>query len=81
MHTMTSSFFFILKADCDPEYKDDDDMKCQDYIDNNWCTNNGEQGSNWELSYGPIDEYFNTKGQTPLVCPQCGCGKGLISLI
>ena len=59
---------------------DKDNQTCETYIQNNWCTKYGEQGAGWNkfTGYPSIEKYFNEKGETPLVCPQCGCGKGIL---
>ena len=68
--------------ECNPNYLDKDNVTCQEYIDKKYCTKNGRQGITWDdKSYPTIDNYFNSKGETPLVCPQCGCGKGTFRLI
>ena len=71
-------FYLHSKSGCNPSYKDKDNQTCNSYIKNNWCTETGTQGSAWDNfpQYPPIDEYFNEDGESPLVCPQCGCGKG-----
>ena len=71
-------FYLHSKSGCNPNYKDKDNQTCNSYVKNNWCTETGTQGSAWDNfpQYPPIDEYFNEDGESPLVCPQCGCGKG-----
>ena len=69
----------FLTSECNPNYRDKDNVTCDTYIKRNWCTKTGGEGPKWNLefdNYPPIEEYFNEKGETPLVCPQCGCGKG-----
>ena len=47
---------------------------------NEWCTESGAQGTRWnEVEYGPLMDYKNKHGESPLVCPACGCGKGIKS--
>ena len=50
---------------------------CEDFKTNNYCTTSGEYGSGWHSSWTrpepPFDYLKNTKGETPLNCPQCGC--------
>ena len=70
------SYFFFIKPECNSRYKDKDGFACDSYSRNNWCTETGDQGPAWDTDYPPIDEYYNANGETPLVCPQCGCNKG-----
>ena len=67
--------------ECNPNYRDKDNVTCDTYIRRKWCTKTGGEGPAWKKNYPnypPIEEYFNEKGETPLVCPQCGCGKGIM---
>ena len=68
--------FIFVKLECNPKYKDKDGFACDAYSKNNWCTQTGGQGPAWDPDYPSIDDYYNANGETPLVCPQCGCNKG-----
>ena len=49
-------------------------------MEKKWCTEEGAQGPRWnEVEYGPLKDYKNRHDESPLVCPGCGCGKGISS--
>ena len=70
---------------CNPDFSDDlgngkKVFNCTDYKNNKWCDESGAQGPQWnEVEYGPLNKYENKHGESPLVCPSCGCGKGISS--
>jgi len=65
---------------CDQDWRAGNDKvgnpkTCQRYIDEQWCTENGDYGTAWR--WGSFNDYANVEGQTARVCPQCGCGREL----
>ena len=78
---MTSLIF--TGKNCNPDFSDDLGngkrvFNCSAYEANKWCKD-GAQGPRWnEVEYGPLKNYKNKHGESPLVCPSCGCGKGIL---
>ena len=72
---------FTTNLECNPKFRDKDGLSCDSYTKNKWCTESGDQGPAWGSDYPSIDEYYNVDGETPLVCPQCGCNKGMILVL
>jgi len=73
------------KGGCNPNFVDKVGKTCDDYLNKDWCTYNGEladelynkaidggYGKHWELRWGTFDDY-SKNGETAVVCPQCGC--------
>ena len=66
----------LVSAKCNPNfvstYKGAEGWKCKDF--SSYCTSSGDYKSLWKVWKG---ETFwglkNELGETPLVCPQCGC--------
>ena len=63
---------------CNSDFADESGTTCDKYAKNKYCTNTGEKGDGWdEKTYPyPISSYLNENGESPLVCPQCGCKLG-----
>ena len=69
----------LTEVKCNPDFKDENGEDCRKYLDQKYCTTNGEQGVGWTPTY-PIHSFLNKKGESPLACPQCGCKLGNIIL-
>ena len=75
---------FLVSEMCNPDFTDDDGIRkkifaCQNYTELEWCTSDEKQGKKWnEVKYGNLANYTNKFGESPFVCPQCGCGRGII---
>merc|ERR1712136_508500 len=69
-----------VKQSCNPDFVDDLEENCADYKINELCTSTGDYGPGWEFNEdgSPADtfEEYAVNGQTALVCPECGCGRG-----
>ena len=65
---------------CNPDFVDDLEDNCSAYKINKYCTSTGDYGPGWEFNEdgSPADtfEEYAVNGQTALVCPECGCGRG-----
>jgi len=47
---------------------------CDDFVNNNWCTADNEEGPGWNPKYGNLHKYREfPKGINPLYCTGCGC--------
>ena len=63
-------------ATCNPDaanWMDSDNMQCEGYKLNNYCTSDGQHGSGWDHSWGETFADFENGGYTALNCPECGC--------
>ena len=56
-----------------------DNNTCSYYKENDYCKPSGDhKGSAWEKEWGELKDFLNTKNQSALVCPECGCKEGNI---
>jgi len=56
-------------------HRDNNPKTCQRYIEEKWCTEEGDFGPSWKDKWGSFTDYADANGNTAWVCPQCGCGK------
>ena len=66
----------VTEITCNPNFIDELGSNCQRYLDQKYCTIRGEEGDGWSLTTYPIQSYLNKDGESPLVCPHCGCKLG-----
>ena len=58
---------------------DSDNNTCSYYKENDYCKRSGDhKGSAWEKEWGELKDIIDTKNQSALVCPECGCKEGNI---
>ena len=56
-----------------------DNNTCSYYKENDYCKRSGDhKGSAWEKEWGELKDFIDTKNQSALVCPECGCKEGNI---
>jgi len=55
-------------------WKDSTGSSCSDYSTANYCTETGEEGSDWHADWGTIEDYKNQGHTAATAC--CGCGGG-----
>lgn len=70
--------FYFEDLKCKANFTDDGGLTCDKYLKREYCTITGKAGKGWDTdTYGyPIQSYLNKDGDSPLVCPQCGCKLG-----
>ena len=68
---------------CDDDFTDYHGYNCIDYINYDWCTSDGDYGSNFGSNWGTFaDHADNRTGLTALSCSVCGCGtQGMIVIL
>ena len=64
-------------AECNPNHATwtDGQITCQQYLDDGWCTPEGQMGLAWTRSGLTNSSFYEwpSSGFTALNCPQCGC--------
>ena len=70
IHTYIQVLDFF-SVSCNPNWSDEFGHDCQDWLDKGWCTSSGFSSGYY---------YVNDFGQTPLVCPECGCKEGNLTI-
>jgi len=66
--------------DLPADWTDADGYSCLSYTQENWCTVNGEYGSNWnETDYGAFSDYAVDGVSALDAC--CGCGGGSVAAL
>ena len=62
---------------CNPNWMDLENNTCSYYKENDYCKRSGDhKGSAWEKEWGELKDFLDTKNQSALVCPECGCEEG-----
>ena len=75
---MSAAFDFV--SECNPDFVTKG-TTCHEFaIDYGLCTSSGDYGPYWDsrpwpMGDGTFDDWA-VNGETPLVCPQCGCKEG-----
>jgi len=66
------------KEGCNPDFVDNVDDNCATYKIKQYCTSTGDYGPGWNTRNSPDETFedYAANGQTALVCPECGCGRG-----
>ena len=84
IHTCIQVFHFI-SGSCNRYWSNEYGQGCADYINRNWCTPDGDYGTAWDMAWGTFDENavdgIVENGQNALVCPQCGCKEGNLTIL
>ena len=65
--------FDFFSGSCNSFFHDRYGNSCLDYINERYCTSNGEFGARWGGK--PFETYANSLGETAWVCRECGCGR------
>ena len=55
------------------QWLDSNGNGCESYKTNNWCTPDGNEGSNWNREKQGYFMHYINNGFTAYNCPQCGC--------
>jgi len=73
--TLFFSAAVVSNHECMPDsgdWLDTEEENCEVYKTKNYCTNNGQLGSGWEMSWGVFQDY-KANGYHGFNCPECGC--------
>ena len=71
---MSAAFDFV--SECNPDFVTGGTTCHVFAIDFELCTSSGDYGPNWDFSTDGTFDDWAVNGETPLVCPQCGCKEG-----